>query len=124
VGHLLRELRDQARASFVGVSEIGWQSPIHRDGFMTDSDIGALVEAGAVGEITGWSFDAEGRVLDSPVNDRVASLPLEIPPQHLTAVVGCGPQKVVPLRAALKGRLASALITDEATARALLEDAR
>jgi DNA-binding transcriptional regulator LsrR (DeoR family) len=121
---VLRELRDQARASFVGISEIGWQSPIHRDGFMTDADIGALVEAGAVGEITGWSFDAEGRVLDNPVNDRVASLPLEVPPGRLTVVVGCGPQKVVPLRAALKGGLVSALITDEATARALLEDGR
>ncbi len=119
---VLRELRDQARASFVGISEIGWQSPIHSDGFMTDADISALVEAGAVGEITGWSFDANGRPLDCPVNRRVASVPLEIPPKHLTVVAGCGPQKVAPLRAALKGRLASALITDEATAEALMAD--
>ena len=117
---VLRELRDQARASFVGISEIGWQAPLHRDGFMTDNDISALIEAEAVGEITGWSFDAEGRPLDSPVNERVASLPLESPPQRLTVIVGGGPQKVPALKAALKGRLASALITDEATAEALL----
>lgn len=117
---VLRELRDQARASFVGISEIGWQAPIHRDGFMTDADISALIEAGAVGEITGWSFDAAGRPLDCPVNRRVASVPLEIPPKRLTVVVGNGPQKVAPLRAALTGRLASALITDEATAEAIL----
>ncbi|NIA68334.1 sugar-binding transcriptional regulator [Pelagibius litoralis] len=118
---VLRELRDQARASFVGISEIGWQAPIQSDGFMTDSDISALIEAGAVGEITGWAFDAEGRPLDSPVNRRVASLPLEIPPQRLTVVVGGGPQKVAPLKAALRGKLMSALITDEATAKALVD---
>lgn len=119
---VLRELRDQARASFFGISEIGWQAPIHRDGFMSDADISALIEAGAIGEITGWSFDGRGRPLDSPVNRRVASLPLEIPPKRLTVVVGCGAQKVVPLKAALEGGLASALITDEATARALLDE--
>lgn len=120
---VLRELRDQARASFVGISEVGWQSPIHRDGFMSDADVTALIEAGATGEITGWAFDAEGRPLDIPVNQRVASLPLEIPPQRLTVVVGAGAKKVLPLRAALKGRLVSALITDETTASALLDEA-
>ena len=118
---VLRDLRDQARASFVGISEIGWQAPIHRDGFMTDADVSSLIEAGAVGEITGWAFDANGRPLVNPVNDRVASLPLEVPPNRLTVVVGAGAQKVLPLRAALEGRLASALITDEATAAALLD---
>ena len=116
----LRELRAQARASFVGISEIGWQSPLHREGFMTDADISDLIEAGAVGEITGWAFDVSGRLVDSPVNRRVASLPLECPPERLTVVVGGGPKKVTPLKAALTGRLASALITDEATAEALL----
>lgn len=117
---VLRELRSQARASFFGISEIAWGAPIHVDGFMTDADIASLVEAGAVGEITGWSFDEDGRVLDGPVNARVASLALEVPPKRLTVVCGAGPAKVAPLRAALKGRLASALITDEATAEAIL----
>lgn len=120
---VLKDLREQARASFVGISEIGWQSPLHRDGFMSDADISALVEAGAVGEITGWSFDADGRLLDNPVNQRVASMPLEVPPKHLTVVVGGGSQKVPPLKAALKGGLVSALITDEATAKALTDAA-
>lgn len=119
---VLRELRDAARASFVGISEIAWRAPIHRDGFMTDADITALAEAGAVGEITGWSFDAEGRVLDTAVNRRVASIELETPPRRMTVVAGGGPAKVAPIRAALKGGLCTALITDEATAAAVLED--
>lgn len=119
---VLRDLRAQARASFMGLSEIAWNAPIHRDGFMSDSDIGALVAAGAVGEITGWAFDASGAPVDCAVNQRVASLPLEIPPARLTVIAACGPSKIAPLRAALTGGLASALITDETTARALLEE--
>jgi len=119
---LLSELRAQARASFVGVGEIGWNAPMHRDGFMTDADVSALAEQGAAGEITAWSFDAAGRVLQGPINDRVASLPLECPPQRLTVIAGSGPSKIVPIRAALAGHLASALVTDEATASAILSN--
>jgi len=119
---VLAELREQARASFVGVSEVAWNAPIHSDGFMSDADIQALLAQGAVGEITGWSFDAEGRILGGPVHDRVASLPLECPPRRMTVVAGCGMAKVRPLKAALKGGLATALVTDEATAEALLSD--
>lgn len=117
---LLHELRAQARASFVGIGEIGWNAPMHRDGFMTDADVSALAEQGAAGEITGWSFDAAGRVLQGPINDRVASLPLECPPERLTVLAGGGPGKITPIKAALAGHLASALVTDEATASALL----
>ena len=119
---LLRDLRAQARASFVGIGEIGWNAPMHRDGFMTDADVSALAEQGAAGEITGWSFDAAGRVLPGPINDRVASLPLECPPERLTVIAGGGPGKAMPIKAALAGHLASALVTDEATAGAVLSN--
>ena len=119
---MLRELRDQARASILGIGEIAWNAPIHRDGFFNDAEIGELIERGAVGEITGWAFDAEGRLLDGSVNDRVASLPLERPARRLTVAAANGPGKVAPLRAALRGGLLSGLVTDEATAAAVLAD--
>jgi len=119
---VLRELRKGARASFVGISEIAWGAPIHRDGFLTDTDIAALLEAGAIGEVTGWSFDDKGQLVDSPVNRRVASLELEIPPGRTTVITGSGAQKVRPLRAALAGGLCTALIIDEATAVAILDE--
>ena len=119
---ILRDLRAQARASFVGISELSWQSPLHKDGFISDTEVADLIEAGAVGEITGWPFDKDGRRVESPIYDRVASLGLETPPERLTVVVGCGPKKVAPLKAALAGRLLSALVTDEATAARILDD--
>lgn len=117
---VLRELRAQARASFVGIGELTWQSPLHKDGFVNDTEIASLIEAGAVGEIVGWPFDAAGRPIETTIYDRVASLELERPPKRLTVVAGCGAHKVEPLKAALTGRLFTALITDEATASALL----
>ncbi|MGI9420757.1 MAG: sugar-binding transcriptional regulator [Geminicoccaceae bacterium] len=117
---VLRELRAQARASFVGIGELTWQSPLHKDGFVNDTEIASLIEAGAVGEIVGWPFDEAGRPVATAIYNRVASLELERPPKRLTVVVGCGPQKVEPLKAALAGGLMSALVTDEATASELL----
>ena len=119
---ILRELRARARASFFGISEIAWQSPLHKDGFVSDAEISTLIDEGAVGEIIGWPFDVSGKCVKTEICDRVASLELEVPPQRLTVVVGCGANKVAPLKAALTGGLASALITDEATASELLAD--
>jgi len=117
---ILRELRAEARASFVGIGELTWQSPLHKDGFVNDTEIASLIEDGAVGEIVGWPFDAAGRPIETTIYDRVASLELERPPKRLTVVVGCGPHKIEPLKAALAGGLLSALITDETTASELL----
>ena len=116
----LCDLAAQAKATFVGIAGIGWNTAMHRDGFITDAELANLSERGAVGEITGWAFDADGRLLDGSVNARVVSLPLEQPASRLVVAVGVGPDKVAPIHAALRGKLISGLITDELTARAVL----
>ena len=90
----------------------------------TDVAIGQIVfrhePTGAVGEIAGWSFDQRGRLLSCSINHRVAGLR---PTENETAMrigVGGGSQKVAAIRAALTGGLITGLITDEATARAVL----
>ena len=77
--------------------------------------------AGAVGEIVGWIFDAEGRLLPEGAGERAASAP--IPDRDRTTVIALakGRRKLPAIAAALKGRLVNGLITDEATAEALLE---
>ena len=79
---VVRELASRAEAAFVGVGNIGWQSPMHRDHFVTDQEITELIERGAVGEIAGWAYDGAGRVVDSSVNDRNAALPLSRTPAY------------------------------------------
>lgn len=118
----LSTLLAQARCVLVGVGDIAWMAPLHASGFISDADLGVLIEAGAVGEIAGWSFDAAGRVLDGPVNARVNGLRPPCGAAVLTVAVAAGPRKVAALRAAVAGGLVSGLITDEATASAILRE--
>ncbi len=117
---VVRDLAARAVAAFVGVGNIGWQSPMHRDHFVTDQEITELIEKGAVGEIAGWAYDSAGRVVDSTVNERNAALPLtELQHTRMIGVSG-SPDRVIAISAALRGGLLGGLITDERTALALL----
>ena len=114
------ELAAAADVAFVGVGEMDDEAPLCVDGFLTRTELAELQAAGAVGEICGWVFDAAGRLLDHPVNQRTASAPL--PPREGATVMALakGRRKQAALRAALSGGIVNALVTDEATAEALL----
>ena len=117
----IQGLGEQVTAAFVGISEIGWQAPIHRDQFITDRELADLIDKGAVGEIAGWAFDSSGRLVESDTNDRNAGLPLSELGKAAIIGIGGGFKKVTAIRSALCGRLISGLITDEQTAAAVLE---
>nr|WP_316650850.1 sugar-binding transcriptional regulator [uncultured Gellertiella sp.] len=116
------ELAAVADVTFVGVGELGTNAPLCIDGFLAAQAMQALVDSGACGEICGWIFDGDGKLLDEPVNERVASVP--IPSRQTSTVVGVakGTRKHAALRGALKGRLINSLITDETTAEYLLNN--
>ena len=117
----VRNLVLQAKATFVGVAEIEWHCPLHRDGFINDAELVDLLERKAIGEIIGWSFDKDGHVLKGSANERIASIPLaELAKSQIVAVSG-GPNKVKPILGALRGELITGLITDEATAKSILK---
>ena len=117
---ILSELALEARCLMVGIGHIGWQAPLHLGGFITDAELTALIEAGAVGEIGGRSYDVNGQFIDHDVNARVITLPLADPGGCVRVGVGGGPAKVAAIRGALQGDLLNGLITDETTARAVL----
>ena len=117
---ILSELALEARCLMVGIGHIGWRAPLHLGGFITDLELTALIEAGAVGEIGGRSFDAGGQFIDHPVNARVVTLPLADPAGCVRVGVGGGPAKVAAICGALAGGLLNGLITDEATAESVL----
>ena len=117
----LTALLAEARHVMVGVGQIGWRCPVHADGFVGDADLTELIEAGAVGEIAGAPFDADGRPLATSVDARVNGLRLASPADPRTVVgVAGGRAKVAALAAALRGRLLSGLVTDEEAAAELL----
>jgi DNA-binding transcriptional regulator LsrR (DeoR family) len=113
-------LAAQADVTFIGLGDLGPNAPLYEDGFITEAELKALQKAGAVGEIVGWAFDAEGRLIEGLSNDRVASVAIDPPVTRLTIGVSMGAHKVKAIGAALKGKWLSGLITDERTAERLL----
>lgn len=117
-------LAEEADVAFVSIGSLAeGQSALRADGFIGLHEHEDLCRAGAVGEIVGWAFNASGRLLKSGLNTRVASAPLPQPRRTLVVGVSLGAHKVLPLRAALSGGLINGLVTDEATARAILTEA-
>ncbi len=65
----------QAEVAIIG---IGTPEPEHssllRAGYLTRSEMQALVDQGVVGDVVAHQFDADGRLLDIPANRRAISL--------------------------------------------------
>ena len=114
------ELCERADVVFVGVGGVAPDAPMVADGFVAPREVEALAARGAVGEITGWAFDADGRLLEGGISDcAVGAPPVPAPPRPVIAVA-LGAEKVAAIRAALRGRFVNGLVTDERTAEALL----
>jgi deoxyribonucleoside regulator len=85
-------------------------------------EIAKLRERGAVGEISGHFLDIDGRVCSEEHENRTLGLSLE-ETRKIPRVIGIsgGPGKILPILAALRGRWTDTLISDEPTAKSVLE---
>ena len=92
-----------------------------RDALPRDVDLSELVRLGGVGDIIGHILDAGGRLIDHDINRRLVGLTLDdlraIPNVILAAG---GAHKVPVICAALRAGFVDTLVTDEATAEAML----
>ncbi|MEH7827672.1 sugar-binding transcriptional regulator [Gemmobacter denitrificans] len=113
-------LARKADVYFVGIGQMDETAPLFKDGFITRSQLADMQAKGAVGEIVGGVYGAEGRYIETPISALVGGVRIE--PGHSVPVVGvaAGQTKVAAIRAALKGRIINSLVTDEPTAAALL----
>jgi DNA-binding transcriptional regulator LsrR (DeoR family) len=107
--------------TFVGVGQMGDDAPLLKDGFLNADELAQMQAAGAVGEVAGWAYDSDGRYLDTPLNNRVAGARVMAEAGRSVIAIAAGPTKLAALNAGLRGRIFNGLITDERTARALLE---
>jgi DNA-binding transcriptional regulator LsrR (DeoR family) len=120
VKHVI-DLARHADVTFVGVGQLGDGAPLLQDGFVSRDDMRALIKAGGVGEITGWAYDRQGRLIEGLTNERVASVMPDQPARRLIIGVAMGPAKTEALAGALAGRLINGLITNETTAERVLK---
>jgi DNA-binding transcriptional regulator LsrR (DeoR family) len=87
----------------------------------SSQELDALRAQGAVGDICLRFFDARGTPLQTPANDRVIGMELDQLRQVRRCVgIAGGKRKLAAIRGALRGHWINVLITDLATAQALL----
>ncbi|KWV52196.1 DNA-binding transcriptional regulator [Bradyrhizobium macuxiense] len=117
----VRAVAANADLRLIGIGQMDQKAQVHVDGFVTREELLEMMRLGAVGEVTGWAFDAKGRLIKGGTNKRLTSIPPQLPAVSTTIAAAVGAAKVPAIKAALAGRVINGLITDEATARAVLD---
>jgi deoxyribonucleoside regulator len=113
-------LFDSLALAFVGIGTLEESAFVER-GTFSPTELDRLREAGAVGEICGRFFDRDGRECATEYRDRVLSIDLDVLRQRPEVVgVTNGPRRAAAVRAALRGRLITSLVIDDAGAEAVL----
>jgi DNA-binding transcriptional regulator LsrR (DeoR family) len=97
---LIRSLADGAHIALVGIDTFDRRTevPLLRDGFITKTERDELIRLGAVGDIIGWAFDAQGHQLEGGSNARLTAIPHRLPLQRLTIGVAGGRSKAQAMR--------------------------
>ena len=115
-------LARSAEMYVVGVGSLESDLIFARTGLIKTEELEALSHAGAVGDVCARFFDRHGHETPCLFAERVVGIQLsDLRSPAFTVGVGGGPDKVLPLLGALRGGLFSAVVTDEHTARGLLD---
>ena len=115
------EVIRNASTALFGVGELGEGSTISTHNVHKPETLSAVTADGALAVIMGLFIDANGNEVRSPVHDQLIGATLE----NLHAIprricVAGGLHKTAAIRAALRGKLATHLVIDEATAQNVL----
>ena len=93
-----------------------------RDAIPSGVEPTELIALGGVGDIMGYILNADGGLIDHPINSRVIGLSLEELDKIENVIMAAGGVHKVPvIAAALKRGLVNTLVTDENTAKALVD---
>lgn len=109
--------------AFVGIGSLHSYSIAMRDEtILTQADLNEVISNGAVGDIALRFIDAGGQPVQSELSERIIGIDI-VQLRQIPRVVGVagGRDKIEPIRAALRGKLLNILITDQATAEALVK---
>ena len=116
------ELGRHANIALFSVGTVRPNALFFRLGY-TDIDEQEKIQRTSVGDICSRFFDVEGRVCNRDIDERTVGIPLNaLRDKEYSIMISGGEAKIPAIRAALKGRYANVLITDQFTARELLSE--
>ena len=121
---LFKDIHSRAlKADLAIVSCGGMDSATIREvGLVTASEYNSVRKSGAVGNFLGFYIDGEGALVDHPINERIIGIHGKTFKRiSKRIVISAGKNKVPALKAVLSIGLATHFVTDQNTARALLE---
>ncbi|WP_417806991.1 sugar-binding transcriptional regulator [Thioclava sp.] len=118
----VQKLAQSADVTFLGVGQMGDDAPLYKDGFITLAELRELQRAGAVGELVGSVYDAQGQLVHTPVMERIGNYRMAAKRAEPVIGIAAGITKVAAIRGALTGKLLNGLVTDEETARSLTQE--
>jgi deoxyribonucleoside regulator len=113
-----------AASAYLYSAGVAGASSVHVDsGYLTEGDVDELVAMGAVGDVVGRYINSAGEIVDSTLNERTVGIGLdELRAADHAIFVVAGDAKHDVARAVVTSGLCSVIVTDEATAHALLEE--
>ncbi|MEP3280081.1 MAG: sugar-binding transcriptional regulator [Stappiaceae bacterium] len=120
----MAEVLDMARNCELKVVGIGTTEPdasLIATGMIEPDEFEEAKAAGGVAELLGHFLNGAGEAITTALSERTMSLPLaDVKNSKIVAIAG-GTMKIRAIRSVLRSRFLSGLITDERSARALME---
>lgn len=116
------ELMERCNMAMIGVGELTEESTMCKRGHITKKDVRILRDAGFVGDVAMNPIREDGTWDNCSLTNRLLSASMEcLKNIDNLILVGCGDIKVEAIQAALRTGCIDTLITDETTARDILE---
>lgn len=115
------ELGKQANIALFTIGPVKTESLLFQLGYFTEDDLKTLYPR-AVGDICSRFFDREGKICNPSLNERTLGIDLEdLKNKEQSILVAGGANKIEGIYGAIKGGYANVLVTDQFTARFLLD---
>lgn len=116
ISRQLEEMSSLNKALF-SVGSLSVPLTLFGSGMAVQDELDAYVHKGAKGVFWGHFIDGDGKAVEGPLSGRVIGASLkDLRSIKVRMLVACGPTKLEAIEAALRGRYATHLVTDEATA--------
>lgn len=119
------EVLDLARAAsllLVGIGTAEREASLVATGMLEKGELEEIKHDGGAGEMLGHFFDEDGAPVETALSDRALALSREeLKNRRIVAVAG-GKVKIRAIRSVLESRYLKGMITDERTARTLVEE--
>jgi deoxyribonucleoside regulator len=115
-------LAGQADLVLTGIGSMAANKFFHLwKGYLNADDLKGLQAQGAVGYLCARFYDRHGRIIDSPINQRIVGIAFQDLKKVNTVIgVAGGPDKAEAILGALNGKFINVLITDYLTANHIL----